>query len=187
MIKKDLLLKWHTKVFSCSEMGTTAKKTPRNLSACLNMAHKSGFDTYLLCCIGEQQPLHSFKHLCPPFSAIHVLPVLVLGICWHYLSSRSQNSPHNFLRGHHVEKKKWVRVSKVMGPALDFVFILVAKNDKSTILAKYPWNANICMSLSLCNVDMWLQSYVATTTLQKEGGSKKDQNFPKCFKLFVWD
>lgn len=27
------------------------------------------------------------------------------GLCWHYLSSRSQNSPHHFLRGHHVEKK----------------------------------------------------------------------------------
>ena len=35
-------------------------------------------------------------------------------------------------------KKKLVRVSKVMGPALDFVFILVAKTDKSTILAKNP-------------------------------------------------
>ena len=84
------------------------------------MAHKSGFDTCLLCCIGEQQPLHSFKHLCPPLSAIHVLPVLVLGICWHYLSSRSQNSPPNFLRGHHVEKKKVSKSFQGYGSSFGF-------------------------------------------------------------------
>ena len=42
------------------------------------------------------------------------------------------------LLGRQSLEKKEVKVFKVMGPALDFVFVLVAKNDKSTILAKNP-------------------------------------------------
>ena len=45
-----------------------------------------------------------------------------------------------------------------------------------------PWN-----SYARCNVEMLLQSYVATTTLQMGGGKEREQNFPKCFKVFVWD
>ena len=46
---------------------------------------------------------------------------------------------------------------------------------------------HLCTSLSNCNVEMSLQSYVATITSQKEGGKRKGTNFPKCFKVFVWD
>ena len=57
----------------------------------------------------------------------------------------------------------------------------------STILARQKSLKHLCTSQSLCNVQMWLQSYVATTTLQKGGGNEREQNFPKCFKVFVWD
>ena len=61
---------------------------------------------------------------------------------------------------------------------------IIVSRRKSTILTKNPWNTYLCTSLSLCNDEMWLQSYVATTTLQKGGGNKKDQN---CLKVFVRD
>ena len=45
-----------------------------------------------------------------------------------------------------------------------------------------------CTSLSLGNVEMWLERYVATTTLKKGGGeTKRKRDFLKCFKVFVWD
>lgn len=34
---------------------------------------------------------------------------------------------------------------------------------------------------------MWVQSYVATTALQKGGVNDREQNYPKCFKVFVWN
>ena len=43
---------------------------------------------------------------------------------------------------------------------------------------------HLCASLSLCNVEMWLQSYVATTTLQKGGAKRKGAEFSKVFQGF---
>ena len=37
---------------------------------------------------------------------------------------------------------------------------------------------------SSANVEMWLQSYLATTTWR---GKTRGSSFPKCFKVFVWD
>ena len=42
---------------------------------------------------------------------------------------------------------------------------------------------HLCTSLSNCNVEMSLQSYVATITSQKEGGKRKGTNFPKCLRF----
>ena len=43
---------------------------------------------------------------------------------------------------------------------------------------------HLCTSLSACNVEMLLQSCVATTTLQKGGGKQKGAEFSKAFQGF---
>ena len=43
---------------------------------------------------------------------------------------------------------------------------------------------HLCTSLSPCNVEMLLQSCVATTTLQKGGGKQKGAEFSKVFQGF---
>ena len=43
---------------------------------------------------------------------------------------------------------------------------------------------HLCTSLSAYNVEMLLQSYVATTTLQKGGGKQKGAEFSKVFQGF---
>ena len=43
---------------------------------------------------------------------------------------------------------------------------------------------HLCTSLSACNVEMLLQSCVATTTLQKGGGKQKGAEFSKVFQGF---
>ena len=148
------------------------------------MAHKSGFDTYLLCCIGKQQPVHSFKHLCHPFSAIHVL--LVLGLCWHYLSSRSQNSPHHFLRGHHVEKK----VSKNFqgyGSSFGFCVYFGCKkwqiyNPRQKSLKHQYIHAPF--PLQCWHVIAKLRGY---NNITKRRGKQKGSKFSKVFQGFCWD
>ena len=54
---------------------------------------------------------------------------------------------------------------------------------------------NPCTSLSFCNVEIWLQSYVAYNNIAKRrrwrwgggGGREGERHFPKFFKVFVWD
>ena len=56
---------------------------------------------------------------------------------------------------------------------------------QSTIFTKNPWNTySVYTFLSLCNVEMWLQSYVTATTLQKGRRKWKGVEFSKVFQGF---
>ena len=62
-------------------------------------------------------------------------------------------------------------------------------NPRHKTFTKNPWKTPDT-SLFLCNIEMWLQSYVARNPLQnggEGGGGQREQNFPKCFNVSVWD
>ena len=59
-------------------------------------------------------------------------------------------------------------------------------NPRHKTFTKNPWKTPDT-SLFLCNVEMWLQSYVARNPLQNGaggGGGTKEAEFPKVFQGF---
>ena len=58
----------------------------------------------------------------------------------------------------------------------EYLFVVYNPRQKSL--------ERLCTSLSLCNVEMWLQSFVATITLQKGGRKRKWTKFSKVFQGF---